>query len=246
MPISGGSSGAQLANGTYTLTNPLVGTNGTATTAPRSDMRPTIPTPATPTTQAFSDAATSGAGTGFATDTHKHGMPAVPVSITTSAGPFTTTSTTAVDLATVSVAAAQGQRVRITFAWSKLATAANGVAYGFKFNSTVVAEAGFGANTAIAESTSTQRAEDGICVIEFVVPPSSLHQNAFIAHQTGYVTATGATLGKKILTPNANDATNGTLTAAIPAAAMTAFSIRAINATNSNTAEAAAIAAEVF
>lgn len=67
--------GAQVANGTYTLTNPLTGANGTAVTAPRSDMRPMVPSPATPTTQASGDAATSGAGTGFATDTHKHGFP---------------------------------------------------------------------------------------------------------------------------------------------------------------------------
>jgi hypothetical protein len=37
-----------------------------------------VATPATPTTQAFGDAATSGAGTGFSTDTHKHAMPATP------------------------------------------------------------------------------------------------------------------------------------------------------------------------
>ena len=76
-PISGGSSGAAVADGTYTVTNPLIGTDGSATTAPRSDMRPTVPTPATPTTQASADTPTSGAGTGFATDTHKHGMPTI-------------------------------------------------------------------------------------------------------------------------------------------------------------------------
>lgn len=61
-------------------TNPATGAAGAAAVAARRDHLHAVAPPATPTTQAFGDAATSGAGTGFATDTHKHGMPVVTFS----------------------------------------------------------------------------------------------------------------------------------------------------------------------
>lgn len=56
-------------------TNPATAAAGAAAVAARRDHLHAVASPATPTTQASGDAATSGAGTGFATDTHKHGFP---------------------------------------------------------------------------------------------------------------------------------------------------------------------------
>lgn len=56
-------------------TNPATAAPGAVGTSSDSGHRHAIAAPATPSTQAFGDAATSGAGTGFATDTHKHGFP---------------------------------------------------------------------------------------------------------------------------------------------------------------------------
>jgi hypothetical protein len=57
------------------LANPQASAVGVAATAMRSDAKPQVPNPAAPSTQAFGDVAAQGAGTGFATDTHKHAMP---------------------------------------------------------------------------------------------------------------------------------------------------------------------------
>jgi len=56
-------------------TNPATGAAGSSGSASDAGHLHAIASPATPTTQALADVATSGAGTGMATDTHKHGMP---------------------------------------------------------------------------------------------------------------------------------------------------------------------------
>lgn len=56
-------------------TNPAAAAAGATALASDAGHRHAIASPATPTTQALGDAATSGAGAGFATDTHKHAMP---------------------------------------------------------------------------------------------------------------------------------------------------------------------------
>lgn len=96
------SPGAQVANGTYSLTNPLTGTNGTAATAPRSDMRPTVSAPGTVSTITSGASPGNGAGNGFATDTHIHGAPSLASAPTLkykTATQVFTTNTTFADVA---------------------------------------------------------------------------------------------------------------------------------------------------
>lgn len=58
-----------------TITNPQVASAGVATSALRSDAKFGIPNPATPATLTFAGSSANGAGTGFAPDTHVHGVP---------------------------------------------------------------------------------------------------------------------------------------------------------------------------
>ena len=145
---------------------------GAASTAVRSDATILTYDATVPVTQAFADVAAAGAAAVAAHRDHRHGMMAAPAAgaLTREGGnttEATTTSTSVVDLITVSgltIAAAQAFDIQCRF--RKTAGAASGAAFGLKLNTTAVAvprasTPGDNRNV-LGGCTATDRAESGI------------------------------------------------------------------------------------
>lgn len=145
------------------------------------------------------------------------------------ATPTSTTSTSAVDLVTISgLSILVTQGIRITFNWRKTAASANYVGFGLKVNATVVIEAtGAGSNLSSAQ---TQEAEDGIVQIQ-ITPRSTNYLNGVYSLINGYNSSTGAAVG----------GTNAALANPMPNATITSLAIRAINNVASNAAEVSSV-----
>ena len=146
-----------------------------------------------------------------------------------------TTSTSAVDLVTISgLSILVTQPWRLEFNWAKtLAFSADTVGYGLKVNSTVTNEAGTGANTALCNSSATQQVEDGICIVS-TSPRDATHLTGQVVTKLGHVSATGAAAA------DAAGANTG-MTAPYPNATITSIAIRARNANFSNGAQVTSI-----
>lgn len=142
-----------------------------------------------------------------------------------------TTSTSAVDLVTISsLAIPVTAGIRITFNYRKQALAANEACFGLKLNSTVVAEAA-AVVTAVARTSATNQAESGYCVIE-IGPRSSA--NYLSPGFATYATHSGSGGAQGTASAGANYAFG---TAPAPNALITSIAIRAKNDTASNAAE---------
>lgn len=140
-----------------------------------------------------------------------------------------TTSTSAVDLVTISglsIAVTQGWQ--LSFNCRKTATNANTVTYGLKVNSTVVYEADFGGNFG---TSSTNSAQEGMAVFE-CTPRSSAN---YLAGLIGYFVFRTSSTGKIASGPAFM--TDATTSAAVPNATITSIAVRATNLTNNNNAE---------
>lgn len=151
----------------------------------------------------------------------------------TNAAATSTTSTSAVDLLTLTCSIPLTSFIRIVFNWRKQALAANAVAFGLKVNATVVREAATGG----IPSSATNQAEDGMAVIDIAPRSAATYLNGMTWYGAGYISATGASNTQAI--PNSFGVY--VLTAPIPNAAITSIAIRAINTTNSNAAEIFAV-----
>ncbi len=201
-----------------TQTNPSTAATGSVALAARRDHLHGIATPATPSTQAFGDAASSGAGTGFATDTHKHGFPSSDTLWTlvgSNSTEQTTTSASAVDLVTIGgLNIAVTSWVRILIQARKSASTAQ-PATGLKLNSTTVVEAQAGAFILF---TSTNEAQSGMS--EILIPPRAA---TFLTGFAGYMGISGATAGSHAALSAIQQ------TADFPNAAITSVIIRAIS-----------------
>lgn len=150
--------------------------------------------------------------------------------------PTSTTSTTAVDVVTVSglnIPVSSWILVRVTA--RKQALAATNALFGIKLNSTVVREATVGTGTGVPTTSLTNRAEAGW--VEFLIPPRETANYGFgLTLRYNFFTTTGAQA-----TSDWNDAATAVLppnmSAVPPQAAVTAVAIRAINNTSSVAAE---------
>ena len=137
-----------------------------------------------------------------------------------------TTSTSAVDLVTISglsILVAQG--IRLTHNFRKDASAANRVEFGLKINSTVVLEA----DATGPNSSATLQAEDGIAIYDITPRSSASYLTGLMCNWVNHVTATGA----------AATTVNGpalAIAAPLPNATITAMAVRARNQTTSNNA----------
>ena len=160
------------------------------------------------------------------------------------ATPTSTTSTSAVDLVTISTdvyGAALSIPVTaglmITFNWRKQALAANGVAFGFKINSTVVCEAAFAATTnPLARSSATNQGEAGTGGF-LILPRSSSNYIGWCPNiATAWIISTGITAYNPYI-----PVVLGGITAVMPSVAITSLAIRAINDTASNAAEVTSV-----
>lgn len=135
-----------------------------------------------------------------------------------------TVSTSAVDLLTISgLSIPVGYGFRLVFNFSKDASAAQAVYYGWKANATVIAEAAGG--TFIARTSATQQAEDGVCTLVCTPRSSAAYLNGWQSQYVVRVSAGGA---------SALNALSGAGTATIPNATITSIAIRAVNETSSN------------
>ena len=148
-----------------------------------------------------------------------------------------TTSTSAVDLVTISglnIPVATGFQVSVNY--RKLASAAQDAHLGIKFNSTTYLEANTNSGT-LAEMSGVQRAEDGLAVIQVAPRSSANYLNGIWwgyqshASSTGAVTSTMPMGSAGAMTPSA----------LIVNATITSIVIRAINNTTSNAVEVTSI-----
>lgn len=138
--------------------------------------------------------------------------------------PTSTTSTSAVDLVTISglsIPATSG--VRIVWQARKQALGATSVAFGIKLNSTVVIEA-----EDWFISSEVQQAEDGICEFE-IAPRATNYLAGMTAEWRFRVSATGAEANQQVIY-------NGTPAAILPNATITSLAIRARNNSSTNNA----------
>lgn len=154
-----------------------------------------------------------------------------------------TTSTSAVDLVTISklgftdsIPVTRG--LRIGFNFRKTATNAQAVGFGLKVNSTVVIEAAVAAGN--IRTSATNQAENGYA--EIVIAPRSSANHLFGITHTWAAFAGGSAPTASALTDAAAAGAVGPLvTAAMPNAAITSLAIRAINGTSNNNAEVTAV-----
>lgn len=155
-------------------------------------------------------------------------VPAVVLAGSSSAA-TSTTSTSAVDLVTISsLSITVDKWVRIPFNYRKQALAATSVGFGLKINSTTVVEA-----SSATWMTATNQAEDGFG--EWIMAPRDATHLAGLTNFHGTaVSSTGAN-AQSYAFSSPNPA------ALIPNATITSIAIRAINNTTSNAAEVTSI-----
>lgn len=159
----------------------------------------------------------------------------IPVASNSSAQ--TTTSTSAVDLLTLTPTNSIGINdwALVRAEVRKTATAAQAVSFGLKINSTTVLEAGASSGHTRPVSSATNQAEAGF--IEFLIPPRSTANYGFgiRANWAFYTTAGNASNSMFDLISGGSGSTAAA--AAVPNAAITSVTIRAINNTSNNNAE---------
>lgn len=157
----------------------------------------------------------------------------VPVAVSTAAQ--TTTSTSAVDLVTLTPTNSIGINdwALVTFEFRKTATSANLVSIGLKINSTTVFEAVSG--TGKVRTSSTNQAEAGFG--SFLIPPRSTANYGFGVIPNFAVFTTAGAYTASTMTDAAAAGAPAAMTAAVPNAAITSVTLRAINVTTNNNAE---------
>ncbi len=150
----------------------------------------------------------------------------------------TTTSTSAVDLVTVTPVYPIGINdwAILEFEFRKTATAANAVGFGLKINATTVLEAsGAGGGSNQVATTATNRAEAGFA--RYIIPPRSTANYGFGIDTKFIVFTTAGAIANGTDVLLAGAAATTSMNAVPPQAAITSVTIRAINATANNNAE---------
>ncbi len=159
----------------------------------------------------------------------------------------TTTSTSAVDLVTIStdvsgdaLSIPTTRWARVYFEYRKAANASTAAAFGLKINSTVVLEATN--SSGVPRTSATNRAEAGWGF--FMIPPRSTSNYGFgIGVDYNCFTTAGAFAASY---SNDGGSSLPSMTNAIPNAEITSLSIRAINVTSNEDAEVRNITVEIL
>jgi hypothetical protein len=159
----------------------------------------------------------------------------IPVAVNTSAQ--TTTSTSAVDLLTLTPTNSIGINdwAIVLFEARKTATAAQRISFGLKINSTTVLEAGAASGHTRPVSSATNQAEAGY--VKFIIPPRSTANYGFGIMSDWAFFTTGGNITDSMYSQLAGAAGATAAAAAVPNAAITSVTIRAINNTSNNNAE---------
>lgn len=148
--------------------------------------------------------------------------------VASSSTPTTTTSTSAVDLVTLSgLSIANTSFIRIVYQFRKTATAAQAVAFGLKTNLGVHAQAQVSAG--LPQSSANTAAEMGIAVIE-IPPRITNYTNTPLSGFYSCASNAGGTSASGAVTFGTQNWTTGTVTSII---------LQAINGTSNNNAEIA-------
>lgn len=146
-----------------------------------------------------------------------------PILVASNTAEQTTTSTTAVDLVTISgLAITVDQVIRILVVHRKDASSANSVGIGLKLNSTVVFEASAAVNTCLSVSSALAQVEDGYAEV-CILPRSANYLTGISARHGTRVSATGVQGTAAILSATGN------MNALMPNATITSIAIRGIN-----------------
>lgn len=160
----------------------------------------------------------------------------VPVAASVAAN--TTTSTVAADILTLTPANSIGINdwALLKFEFRKQAIGAAAVAFGLKVNATVVLEAQASSASNMIRSSATNRAEAGFGA--FLIPPRSTANFGFgiIVPSWVWFTTAGAIANSKETILAGGTGLVG-MNNALPNAAITSVTIRAVNETSSNVAE---------
>lgn len=149
--------------------------------------------------------------------------------IAESTTPTSTTSTSEVDLVTISgLSIPVTSTILIIWNTRKTATNANITSYGLKINSTVV----YAAQQILGGGSSTNQAEDGwaFCLI---LPRTANYLNGVMALGQSRKSSDGAAAIAAAFT--------GAMGAPVPNATITSIAIRALNNTNNNNAEVSSV-----
>lgn len=120
-------------------TNPATGATGSSSSAARADHLHAVAAPATPSSQQFIISGASGAGTGFATDTHQHGGANSMILAASQYAEWSTSNVAATDLVTasgLSIPASHWVTVRLNARITDTAGAIGRI--GLKINGTVM------------------------------------------------------------------------------------------------------------
>lgn len=159
----------------------------------------------------------------------------IPVAVNTAA--TSTSSTSEVDLLTLTPTNSIGINdwAMVFFECRKLATFATTVSFGLKINSTTVLAALPGSGHTRPISSATARAEAGF--VRFVIPPRSTANYGFGIQSDWIWYTTAGAPATSILDSVAAATGSTTLAAAVPNAAITSVTIRAINNSNNNSVE---------
>jgi len=198
---------------------------------------PAVPDPgANPTNQLVYVQAALTVATNATYKLDKRVMATSPVILAGSSTAATsTTSTSAVDLVSVVTSMPVALPFRVEVNYRKQALAAQTIGIGLKLNSTTVITAGTSADTSLALSSGTQRAEDGLAVAKIGPRSSANYLNGAMWSYMTRVSASGA------VAQSGPSAVAADLAAVLPNATITAVVIRAINNTTSNAAEVTSI-----
>ena len=148
---------------------------GSAATAVRSDATILTYDATVPVTQAFADAAAAGAAAVAARRDHRHGMMADPAGLVFQARDvteFTTTSTSKVTTATLTMSLAADVPIYIFSAWRKTSGAASGVNFYIDLNSTQM--------IAVTIGSTTNQAENGMIRAEVGGRVSNYLRNSMV------------------------------------------------------------------
>lgn len=148
-----------------------------------------------------------------------------------------TTSTSAVDLVTISgLGIPVGVRFRVAFNFRKTATNAQAVGFGIKLNSTVIFEASVSAGA--IRSSANNQAENGYAEYTFM-PRSTANYLSGAGYE--YWNYAGAATVNNSLSDASGTIPPVSMTNALPNATITSVTIRAINGTSNNNAEVDAV-----
>jgi hypothetical protein len=150
-----------------------------------------------------------------------------------------TTSTSAIDLLTLTPSASIGINdwAMLRFEYRKTATAAQAVSFGLKVNATIHIECGSTAGTGIARTSAANAVESGYC--EVLIPPRSTANYGYAATRrfsTFNNSSPSVTVSSTYIDIAAATAPAG-ITGTLPNAAITSVTIRAQNHTSNNNAE---------